>query len=116
MKKYIYISITFLAIPFFKALASWTDGLTAASGFGLSAQTPEDILTNFLLWLTAVLAILTALALVVSGIMFLFSGGNPDLAKQAKDYVKYSIIGLSVSLSAYIIIKFISDILTGYYF
>ncbi len=94
----------------------WTDGLNQTGQFNLPNALPEIILTNFLLWITSILALLAALAFVISGVMFLTSGGNPEQTTRAKDFIKYSIIGLIVSLSAYIIIMFIDNVLMGFYF
>ncbi len=112
MKKYIYISIAFLTTPLFKVFADWRGGIdTARNEFDLPDNTPEDVLLNFLEWTTMILAVVATLAFVISGIMLITSGGNPEQINKAKDFIKYSIIGLIVSLSAHIIIIFIADIL-----
>lgn len=111
MKKYIYSAIAFLMIPVFKLSANWQDGITEAGLFDLPDETPYNILTYFLEWITMILAVIAALAFIISGFMFITSGGNPEQAGKAKDFVKYSIIGLIVSLSAYVIIIFIDYIL-----
>lgn len=111
-KKFIFFLLALLT-PLQLILADWSTGLGTAGTFGLPNAMPENILTNFLLWLTYILAIIAALAFVISGVMFLTSGGNPEQTTKAKDFVKYSIIGLIVSLSGYIIIRLIDDILMG---
>lgn len=92
----------------------WTKGLGEIGGFGLPNALPESIITSALLWILSVFAMLAALAFVISGVMFLTSGGNEKMTSQAKEYIKYSIIGLFVALSGYIIVIFINDMLTGF--
>ena len=110
------ITTLFIALAIMTPLAiihaNWGTGITdIGTNFSLPDSTPKNILTYFLKWLLEILAIIAALAFVISGIMFITSGGNSDQATRAKDYIKYSIIGLVVSLSAYIVIVFISDLL-----
>jgi hypothetical protein len=116
MKKIIAFINLFLLYPLVKVHADWGDGMTAIGEFGLSTQEPEGIIEKLLLWLLSVLAILSVLAFVISGVMFLISGGNEKMTSQAKDYIKYSVIGLVVALCGYIIVKFINDVLMGSYY
>ena len=104
-----------LLLPIIRVQADWGQGLATAGGFSLPKATPENILEEFMLWILSILAIVAALAFVISGIMFLTSGGNTEQTTRAKDFIKYSIIGLAVALSGYIIIVFINSVLLGYY-
>lgn len=47
---------------------------------------------------------IAALMLVVGGIMFYLAGGNPQLMTQARNLIKYAVIGLVVIYGAYLII------------
>ena len=47
---------------------------------------------------------IAALMLVVGGIMFYFAGGNPQLMTQARNLIKYAVIGLVVIYGAYLIV------------
>lgn len=105
------------AIQYNASLANgggWSEGIQETENFGLPNATPYDIITNILNWILSIFAVLAALAFVISGVMFLISGGNQDLTSKAKDYIKYSIIALAVALSGFIIIRFIDGILMGY--
>jgi hypothetical protein len=111
MKKIIATLFITLMAPLAVIQADWDEGIDAAAFFNLPDPTdgPKGVLEGFLLWILGILAVLFALAFVISGVMFITSGGNQERTKEAKDYIKYSIIGLFVALSGYIIIKFISD-------
>jgi hypothetical protein len=116
MKKIIATLFITLMAPLAVIQADWDEGIDEAAFFNLPDPTdgPKGVLEGFLLWILGILAVLFALAFVISGVMLITSGGNQDQAKQAKDYIKYSIIGLSVALSGYIIISLIDNLLNTF--
>jgi hypothetical protein len=71
------------------------------------------ILMNFLLWLIFIFGLLAMIALIVSGIQYLVSAGSEKMAETAKRNVTYSIIGIIVALSGYIIIQAIQSALSA---
>ena len=48
---------------------------------------------------------------IVAGVMYYFSGGNPDKAKQATDLIKWALIGLVIILIANGITAVVKDIM-----
>ncbi len=50
---------------------------------------------------------------VYAGFMFLTSSGNPEQVKKAKDTMIYAVLGVAVSMGAYVILSYIFDILQG---
>lgn len=48
---------------------------------------------------------LATLGLIIGGVLFIFSGGNPGLAQWGKDAIRLSIIGLVLALGSWLIIK-----------
>ncbi len=106
----------FASIGIFASLpvkANWQDGIDSAGGFGLPENTPSGILENIIGWLLFITSFLAVLAIIVSGLMILLSGGNKDMADKGKKGVQYSIIGLAVILLAYVIIKVVDSLLTS---
>lgn len=86
---------------------------TANSG-GLSTR--EDIvpvITNVILWLLRISALLAIGALVWGGIMYIMSLGNESRAEKAKEVIKYALIGVIVILLSYAIIAFVQSTLKG---
>lgn len=110
-KQILMLAFWGIASPLLMAQASWTDGITEAGTFDLPNADPRDIFVNLLLWLLMMFTILAVLAFVISGIMFLTAGANSNNAQRAKDMVTYSIIGIVIGLSGYIIIALIDGIL-----
>jgi len=73
------------------------------------------VLGNFTSWLLTIFLILSVLAFVITGLMYLFSMGDArsQNIENAKQYFRYSIIAVATVGSAYIIIQTIDYILQG---
>lgn len=67
-----------------------------------------EVLMNLMDWLLGIFGMLAVIAFVISGIQYLLAAGDERQAETAKRNMKYSIIGIAVALSAYIIIDAIS--------
>ena len=76
------------------------------------------IVVNLLQWLLYIFGFLAVLAFVISGVMYLTSGGNDKMIDRAKEYMVWSIIGVVVALSGLIIMSAINAWLQNspYYF
>jgi hypothetical protein len=74
-----------------------------------------EVLTTFLSWLLTVFLILSLLAFVITGIMYLIALGDSrsQTLENAKQYFKYAILAVAIVGSSYIVIKFINDLLAG---
>lgn len=81
---------------------------------GLSDKSVLDIVTNFLNWILAIAAIIAILALVISGIQYLVSAGDEDMAETAKRNIRYSLIGLVIILVSFTIVATIHGVLTSF--
>ena len=106
-------SILMLLAPLVAIQANWTEGIVHAGKFDLPNASVYGITQSLLLWLLKIFTLLSVLAFVITGIMFLTAGANADNAEKAKKMVGYSIIGIAIGLSGYIIISLIDGILIG---
>lgn len=90
-------------------------GFIAAVGMLISSPlgSATGILGSLLNWLLNIFTFIAVISFIVTGIMFLFSGSNPDMREKAKSGVVYSIIGIAIGLSGYVILKTISEIFQG---
>lgn len=61
---------------------------------------------NLLLFVVGILAVIV---IIVGGIMYTTSGGDPSKVKSAKDTILYAVIGLVVAILAYSIVNFVVD-------
>lgn len=75
---------------------------------GLSEKPLVDIIRNFLDWILLIMGFLAMIAFVISGLQYLTAAGSENQIESAKRNMKWSIIGVAVALSAYIIIKAVS--------
>jgi heme/copper-type cytochrome/quinol oxidase subunit 2 len=71
------------------------------------------LLMNFMWWILAILGFIGIIAFVISGMQYLLSAGSEEMAKTAKNSMKYSIIGIAVALSGLVIIMAIDQALFG---
>ena len=83
-------------------------GVCFPANTGLSEQFPEIIIQNILQWILGIFGTLAIIAFVVSGIQYLVSAGNEKVMDSAKRNMLYSIIGVTVALSGFIIIRAIN--------
>ncbi len=94
-------------------------GYSCTSGIAIPEtelpDTPiEALLLNFMSWLFGIFGFLAIITFLIAGIQYFMAAGNPDSAKKAKQNIIYSIIGIMVALSGFIIILAISNFLSGY--
>jgi len=112
--------IIFLLLSSFlpqKTLAGWSDQIGMINiDANLPKSTFAEVIRNLLLYLLAVFTILAVLSFVIYGMMFLFGGASKDAADTARKGVNYSIIGIVIGLSGYIIIRLITELLSGGFF
>lgn len=97
-----------------KALAGWSDQIGMIN---IDANLPEstlaEVIRTLLLYLLAIFTMLSVLSFVIYGVMFLMGGVNKDAADSARKGVTYSITGIVIGLSGYIIIRLITELLQG---
>ncbi|MCX6720220.1 MAG: hypothetical protein NTW11_00155 [Candidatus Staskawiczbacteria bacterium] len=78
----------------------------------LSSNTFGELLTTSILpAVSAAVASIAVLMLVISGILFLISAGDPQKLQTAKTALTYAIIGLAVALAAELILELIKKVL-----
>ncbi|MBQ3309964.1 hypothetical protein IJG73_00780 [Candidatus Saccharibacteria bacterium] len=66
-----------------------------------------DISQTIINVIIAVLGIVAVIVIVLGGVNFVMSQGDPAKTKKAKDTILYGIIGLVVALLAYAIVNFV---------
>jgi Type IV secretion system pilin len=93
-----------IAVP----LSSEVIAASAVSPQGLpKAQTNEDQLKNILSIVFGIVGALALLMLVVSGLRYVISGGDPSRISKAKDGIIYALVGLLIAIAAQAIVAFV---------
>jgi predicted nucleic acid-binding Zn ribbon protein len=74
-------------------------------------QSSDTILSGFagrvVRTLILIIGAVSVLVIVIAGMMYVFSGGDPNNTKRAKDAIIYAVIGLVIALLAQAIVSFV---------
>ena len=70
----------------------------------------SQVLLNVLSWLLSALGIVAVVVLVVAGVWYVISSGDTARTEQAKRMIIFIAIGLSISLSALVIVRFLGSV------
>ena len=89
-------------------------GVCLPTRSGLSSAGVDFLLMNFMKWLLGIFGTLSVITFVISGVQYLTAAGDDDMISTAKRNVKYSIIGIVVALSGYVILTAIATFLSGF--
>ena len=73
-------------------------------GAGASVGDTMANIVNILLYVIGAVAVLV---IIIGGIMYAVSAGDPGKAKKAKDTILYAVVGLAVAMLAYAIVNFV---------
>lgn len=84
--------------------------ITAPTGTGLPGGTIAGAITKIIKILVAFVGGLSVLMIVVSGVMYVSSGGDSGRTETAKNILLYSIAGLVVALIAWVVVN---TVITG---
>lgn len=100
-----------------KSMKCCTAKTTPPSKDGIYIPTPEEtglpgpeggiqeILKNLLTWLLEIVGVIALIGFIISGIQYIVSTGSEDMMEMAKRNMLYSIIGITVVLASFVIIK-----------
>jgi len=77
---------------------------------GGSLETTVGRIITWILWLAGALAVVY---LIYGGIIYITSAGNAEKATAGKNAIIYSIIGIIIILIAYLVVGWVTNILTS---
>ena len=87
------------------------NALNKPQSHGLSTIDSADEIVNKVIDLVAaIIASIAVLMIVVSGIMYITSGGDSTKTETAKKMLTYSVAGLAVALLAYVIVIIVGNV------
>ena len=105
--------LALLLAPAVAGAQGWIDGKQRANSGGLPQGTVLGVVGALMQWLLAAFGFLAIIAFVISGIQYLTAAGDEGQIDTAKNHMKFSIIGVIVALSGWIIINAIDSWLNG---
>ena len=88
-------------------------GWVLTNPYGLPSGSLLGIVSNLLFWLLSLFSLAGIIGFVISGIFYLISAGDEDMAKKGKNGMKWSIIGILVGLSGFVIMQAVNMLLSG---
>lgn len=82
------------------------------SKFAVHYCSVNSVVIQVITILLSVLAVISALMIVIGGYRYVMSAGNPEGAKKGRQTITYAIIGLVVSVLAYTLIAIVNNTIT----
>ncbi|GEM_PF-4096010 len=89
-----------------------TGSFNLGSPWGGGPGTVGEVLENVTNWVLGIAGALAVLFIIISGIRYITSAGNPQLQESAKKNLTSAIIGLVIVLIAFVIVNVIARVLT----
>lgn len=81
--------------------------------FNVPKVSTDGAAEKALKYVFAILGALSVLMIIIGGIRYIVSTGNPQQTTAAKNSIIYAIVGLVISLAAFVIVNFIFDAVEG---
>lgn len=111
----IIISLAYFFLPT-RILAQWNVDDPDMVGTNLSKAPIFGIISNIVFWLLGTLEAISLIAFIIAGILYLTAAGDETRAGKAKKAMTYSILGVIVGLSGFVIFKAAIYLLGGQMF
>jgi len=111
LERIIFFGLLFFLIPFL-VFAQWDPNVGA--GTGLPAGNIFFIVFNLMQWILGIIGFVAIIGFCIAGIIYLTSAGDEDRQRKAKQAMTYSIIGVVVALSGFVIWRAVMGMLNGY--
>ena len=99
-----------ISFVFAEDFETFSEGLDAGKYGAVSSPTAMDIVLKFTEFFLGIAGALAVLLIMYSGILYITSTGDNNRIDSAKNTFRYSVIGLLVVLTAYIIVYTISKV------
>lgn len=77
----------------------------ASSGLPEPVGGIEGVLKNILNWMLGIVGVIAVIGFVISGLQYITAAGSEKTIETAKRNMTYSVIGVIVALSGFVIIK-----------
>jgi len=109
----VFASFLFFVSTFIPAQAASGVTFPTDSGLPSGSNGIKGVVDSFLKWILGIFASLAIISFVISGIMYFMVAGNDREVEKAKNQMTWSIIGVVVGLSGYIILQAVESLLGG---
>jgi uncharacterized membrane protein YraQ (UPF0718 family) len=89
-----------------------TEGTTQCKTGGGSVQKINNVWTNVrtvINWLLIAIGLVCVIFIILGGVRFVISGGNPEKVKSGKNSIMYALIGLIIAVLSGVIVNVVFD-------
>lgn len=94
-------------------IESVTDGFKSSGGGEANTDDLSDRIKTIVNVMLFILGAIAVIMIIIGGIRYATSNGDPSSIKGAKDTILYAVIGLIVAIMAYAIVGFVIDAFKG---
>ena len=110
------LSLTFFILPFFtvQAASGWSPkeiffdpGQNILRNTQLGQNDPVVIVAGIINWILGLLGLVAVVLIIYGGFIWMFSRGNEEDIKKAKDIIVGAVIGLFIILASYGIASYV---------
>lgn len=101
------IILSATVVPYMVAAAYTPQAINFDPGYnvernsGLGNAHPQEVAANVITWILSVLAVLALILVLYGGFIWMFSRGNEEEVKKAKDILSGALFGLIIILASY---------------
>lgn len=110
----VVISNLYNASPAFAQTTNWTGVCVSGIGTDPAAhdvatiQGLECLIANIFTVVITLIGLAAFVMFIVGSVLWLVSGGSPEGTKKARDTLTYAVLGIVISLSAFIVLNLIA--------
>ena len=87
--------------------------VTQIDGGGTTDVDLKERIMTIINWVLGIIALVCVIVIIIGGIQYMTSTGDPGKVKKAKDTILYAIIGLIIIILAAAIVNFVIANVTG---
>lgn len=87
--------------------------IPTSTSVGLSDKDISELLTTFMNWLLGIFGFIAIIAFIISGLQYLTAAGDEKQAETAKRNLQYSIIGIIVAFSGFVVLTAVNAFFQG---
>lgn len=111
MKKLFFVFVSYSSFILTAVAAPAIDcGDLPGCGSGSSSNSPITFVGNLIAEAIKYVAVVAVISLMLSGILYLISGGEEEKVKKAKTWIIWSLVGVLLSVSSWYIINLINNL------
>lgn len=101
-------ALTFSETPVMAQTQAWTEGVCQIKGVA-TVQGLECLIANVFTVIISIIGLAAFLMFIVAAFKWMLAGSNSKNVEEARSTITYAVVGIIVSLSAFIILNLISS-------